>query len=164
MPEPQSIPGTETSSRTQDSSVEVYTPTPADRRALIAGPQTKTQKRRKTTPRKDLQDLLKGVDPAAVGHPCTSTPILPEVQTLNAEYADLFPAELPPGLPPSRSTDHRIDFTPNSRIPAPRMYRLAPTEDAELQKQLHYLPEREYIKEVTLPFGSGILFVPKSNG
>ena len=107
---------------------------------------------------------MKEVDPAAVGPPCAALPVYPEVQALSAEYSDLYPAELPPGLPPPRSADHRIDFLPNSRIPAPRMYRLAPKEDAELQKLLHYLLERGYIKEVTSPFGSGILFVPKSNG
>jgi len=55
---------------------------------------------------------------------------------LNDEYKDLFPRALPPGLPPSRPIDHRIDFQEKYKIQAPRLYRLAPSEDAELQKKL----------------------------
>jgi len=44
------------------------------------------------------------------------------------------------------------------------MYRLAPLETAELEKQLKDLQDHGYIQEVTSSFGSGILFVPKANG
>ena len=83
---------------------------------------------------------------------------------LNEEFKDIFPEKLPPGLPPSRATDHRIDFPEKFRIPAPRLYRVAPAEDGELQKQLKELTDLGYIKEVSSPYGSGVLFVPKANG
>ena len=60
--------------------------------------------------------------------------------------------------------NHRIEFPEKYKIPAPRLYRLAPSEDAELQKQLKDLTEHGYIKPVSSPFGSGILFVQKANG
>ena len=92
-----------------------------------------------------------------------TAPVPEEVLKLNEEYKDLFPAQLPPGLPPRRPTDHRIDFPDKYRIPAPRLDRLAPSEDVELQKQLANLKAHGYIREVTSPFGSGILFVPKAS-
>ena len=93
-----------------------------------------------------------------------TAPVPAEVLKLNEEYKDLFPVKFPPGLPPRRPPDHRIDFPDKYSIPAPRLYRLAPSEDVELQKQLADLKAHGYIREVTSPFGSGILFVPKASG
>ena len=121
-------------------------------------------KRKKLTARKDVQELIKNMDPASCGPSCQTAPVPPEVLKLNEEFKDLFPKDLPPGLPPSRPTDHKIEFPEKYRVPAPRLYRLAPKEDAELQVQLKDLLARGHIKEVTSPFGSGILFVPKANG
>ena len=56
-----------------------------------------------------------------------------------------------------------IDFPEKFRIQAPRLYRFAPSEDKELLKQLDDLKSHGYFTEVTSPYGSGILFVPKSN-
>ena len=57
-----------------------------------------------------------------------------------------------------------IDFPEKIRIAAPPLYRLAPSEDKELLKQLDDLKSHDYITEVTSPCGSGILFVTKANG
>ena len=57
-----------------------------------------------------------------------------------------------------------IDFPEKFRIPAPRLYRLAPSEDKELLKELDDLKSHGCITEVTSPYGSDILFVHKSNG
>ena len=128
------------------------------------GPEKKSWRRKKLSARKDVQDLIKDMDHASCGQP-VQTAVVPEViLRLNDEYKDLFPSALPQGLPPSRPTDHRIDFPEKYKIPAPRLYRLAPSEDAELQKQLKDLTAHGYIEQVTSPFGSGILFVPKANG
>ena len=35
-----------------------------------------------------------------------------------AQFADVFPSDLPDGLPPARSVDHRIELEPGSRPPA----------------------------------------------
>ena len=75
-----------------------------------------------------------------------------------------FQKTLPQGLPLSRVTDHRIDLKPNSKVPAQRIYRLAPQQDEELQKQLKELLEAGLIEPATSEYGSGILFVPKANG
>ena len=83
---------------------------------------------------------------------------------LNEEFKDLFPEKLPNGLPPCRVTDHKIDLTEGAKVPAQRLYRTAPSEDVELQKQLKDLLEHGLIERSTSEHGSGILFVPNANG
>ncbi|MGV0951482.1 MAG: dUTP diphosphatase, partial [Azonexus sp.] len=145
--------------------IEEVEPSPSDRRRLAAAdPDRKMGKRKKLTARKEVQELIKNMDPATCGPPCQTAPVPPEILKLNEEFKDLFPTDLPHGLPPSRPTDHRIEFPEKYRVPAPRLYRLAPKEDEQLQIQLKELTARGHIKEVTSPFGSGILFVPKANG
>ena len=129
-----------------------------------APPKVPTRRRRKISPKKQIELLIKGIDPAECGPPCATAPVPPEITALRAEFSDLFPAKLPPGLPPPRPTDHRIDFPERFRIPDPRLYRLAPAEDLELRKTLQDLLAHGFIKEVTSPFGSGTFFVPKANG
>ena len=104
------------------------------------------------------------MDPASCGLLCQTAPEQPEVLKLNEEYKELFPEKLPPGLPPSHPTDHRIDFPEKFRIPAPPLYQSVPSENKELLKQLDDLSSHCYITEVTSPYSSGILFVPKTNG
>ena len=53
-----------------------------------------------------------------------------------APYADVFPDNLPAGLPPSREVDHRIELIPGSTPPSRPTIVLSATELAELKKQL----------------------------
>ena len=39
------------------------------------------------------------------------------LSSLLQEFQDVFPDELPPGLPPLRGIEHRIDLTPERRLP-----------------------------------------------
>ena len=41
----------------------------------------------------------------------------PRVKTILEKFPDVFPTELPPGLPPSRDIDHRIEVEPDSTPP-----------------------------------------------
>ena len=55
-------------------------------------------------------------------------------------------------------------MTEGANIPAQRIYRIAPSEDVELQKQLKDLLEHGLIERSTSEYGSGILFVTMANG
>ena len=44
----------------------------------------------------------------------TSLDIPPAVANLLQEYADVFPKDLPPGLPPLRGIEHQIDLIPGA--------------------------------------------------
>lgn len=86
------------------------------------------------------------------------------IEALKAEYADIFPADIPPGLPPLRSVQHTIPTDPAARPPARSPYRLTPSEKEELEKQLKYLLEHGYIAPSASQYAAPVLFVPKPNG
>ncbi len=85
-------------------------------------------------------------------------------EPLLAEYADVFPDELPEGLPPRREVDHRIELEPNSTPPSRPTYRLSPSELDELKKQLAQLLKQGFIRPSKSPYGSPVLFVKKKDG
>ncbi|XP_073121552.1 uncharacterized protein [Henckelia pumila] len=61
---------------------------------------------------------------------------LPSILTsLLQEFEDLFPEELPQGLPPLRGIEHQIDFVPGSELPNCPAFRSNPEETKELQRQ-----------------------------
>ncbi|KAI3465703.1 hypothetical protein Pfo_022366 [Paulownia fortunei] len=57
------------------------------------------------------------------------------VLSLLQEFEDVFPEEVPPGLPPIRGIEHQIDFIPGAIIPNRPAYRSNPEETKELQRQ-----------------------------
>jgi hypothetical protein len=79
-------------------------------------------------------------------------------------YRDVFPDELPAGLPPSREVDHKIELLPGAVPPSRPTYRLSATELAELKKQLEELMKAGFIQPSKSPFGAPILFVKKKDG
>jgi hypothetical protein len=81
-----------------------------------------------------------------------------------SEYRDVFPDQLPPGLPPSRDVDHPIELTPGAIPPSRPTYRLSASEMAELKKQLAELTAAGFIQPSKSPFGAPILFVKKKDG
>src|SRR5260370_3051601 len=88
----------------------------------------------------------------------------PAVQSLLATYSDVFPDELPPGLPPERDVDHRIDIVPGSEPPVRAPYRMSIPELDELKKQLTELIDKGHIRVNKSTFRSPVLFVKKKYG
>ncbi|XP_057501092.1 uncharacterized protein LOC130785067 isoform X6 [Actinidia eriantha] len=65
------------------------------------------------------------------------------VVSLLQEFEDVFPDEMPHGLPPIRGIEHQIDFVPGASIPNKPAYRSNPDETKELQRQgLHVDAEK----------------------
>ena len=85
-------------------------------------------------------------------------------QRLLTAYRDVFPDELPAGLPPSREVDHRIELTPGAVPPSRPTYRLSASELVELKSQLEELTRSGFIQPSKSPFGAPILFVKKKDG
>ncbi|KAG7564287.1 Reverse transcriptase domain [Arabidopsis suecica] len=87
-----------------------------------------------------------------------------EVQAVLDQYKDIFPEEIPPGLPPIRGIEHQIDLVPGSALPNKPAYRMNPEESKELEKQVRDLMEKGYIRESLSPCAVPVLLVPKKDG
>ena len=96
--------------------------------------------------------IQRKVDPSAVS------------SRLLSQFRDVFPDELPAGLPPAREVDHRIELLPGSTPPSRPTFRLSASELVELKKQLEELTKAGFIQPSKSPFGAPILFVKKKDG
>lgn len=54
------------------------------------------------------------------------------ISSLLQVYDDVFPLDLPKGLPPLRGIEHQIDFIPRSQLPNKLAYRSNPVDTTEL--------------------------------
>ena len=61
------------------------------------------------------------------------TNVPPSLMTILQEFQDVFPEELPHGLPPLRGIEHRIDLIPGSPLPNRAVYRTNPEETKEIE-------------------------------
>ena len=60
------------------------------------------------------------------------TQVPPSMMFLLQEFDDVFPDELPPGLPPLRGIEHHIDTIPGAPLPNRAPYRTNPKETKEI--------------------------------
>ena len=86
------------------------------------------------------------------------------VKNLLVKFKDVFPDDLPSGLPPKRDVDHRIELLPGSEPPTKAPYRMSPAQLDELKKQLNELLEKQFVQPSKSPFGAPVLFVKKKDG
>ena len=92
-------------------------------------------------------------------------PSLPSVfVSLLQEFEDLFPEEIPSGLPPIRGIEHQIDFIPGASIPNRPAYRTNPSETKEIQRQVEELLAKGYVRESLSPCSVPVILVPKKDG
>ena len=87
------------------------------------------------------------------------------IKAILLDYKDIFPIDLPPGLPPVRMGHEFMieleDDTPPIHRP---MYKLSPLELEEARKQIQYVLEHGYIRPSISPYGVSVLFAPKEDG
>jgi hypothetical protein len=77
---------------------------------------------------------------------------------------DVFPSELPPGLPPVRGIEYKIDLILGVSLPNRAAYRTNPDETKEIQRQVQDFLDRGYIRESLSPCSVSVLLVPKKDG
>ncbi|KAK1608122.1 hypothetical protein QYE76_031795 [Lolium multiflorum] len=58
------------------------------------------------------------------------------------EFSDVFPEEVPAGLPPLRGIENQIDLIPGASLPNRAPYRTNPEETKEIQKQVQALLDK----------------------
>ena len=61
------------------------------------------------------------------------------------EFSDVFPEEVPAGLPPLRGIEHQIDLIPGALLPNHAPNCTNPDETKEIQKQVQELLDKGYI-------------------
>jgi hypothetical protein len=86
------------------------------------------------------------------------------IVSLLQEYEDVFPNDVPSGLPPIRGIEHQIDFVPGATIPNRPAYRSNPEETKELQRQVEELLAKGHVRESMSPCAVSMLLVPKKDG
>uniref|UniRef100_A0A2N9I1W6 Reverse transcriptase domain-containing protein n=1 Tax=Fagus sylvatica TaxID=28930 RepID=A0A2N9I1W6_FAGSY len=94
----------------------------------------------------------------------TLVPLTPRQVYEDQEYEDVFPNDVPSGLPPIRGIEHQIDFVPGATIPNRPAYRSNPEETKELQRQVEELLAKGHVRESMSPCAVSVLLVPKKDG
>jgi hypothetical protein len=79
------------------------------------------------------------------------------------KYPKVF--EVPVDLPPSKGEhDHRIPLFSSSQPPNVHPYRYPFSQENEIKKIVHELPEARVILPSTIPYSSSVLMVLKKEG
>ncbi|OMO51714.1 reverse transcriptase [Corchorus capsularis] len=86
------------------------------------------------------------------------------IVSLLSDYVDVFPKEIPNGLPPIRGIEHQIDFIPGAQIPNKPAYRTDPEETKELEKQVGELLQKGFVRKSLFLCAVPVLLVPKKDG
>ncbi|KAL4110595.1 hypothetical protein PRIC1_002286 [Phytophthora ramorum] len=87
----------------------------------------------------------------------------PQFQAVVEEFADVFPAELPPGLPPQRSIEHEVIVKPGAEPSNRAPFRLPKIEQEALDIFVAELLKENWIEVSDSPWVSNIFGVPKKD-
>lgn len=88
----------------------------------------------------------------------------PRLRMLLAEFLDVFPDDLPTGLPPERKQRFKIDLEDDAEPHKKGIYRLSDSECEELLRQIRDLLDKGFIQPSTSPWGAPVLFAANEDG
>lgn len=88
-----------------------------------------------------------------------------DIQRILSEFEDVFPEELPKGLPPSRiEGDFQISLKEDSKPTKRGLYRMSPSELQETKEQVNKLLDQGFVRPSISPWASPVLFASKKDG
>ncbi|KAK1648292.1 hypothetical protein QYE76_066097 [Lolium multiflorum] len=115
---------------------ERHQPHMSERKSVLLA--TKSEWREvKDNPSTTLHYVLICKGPSSETNDLTNIPL--SLLSLLKEFQDIFPDELPHGLPPLRGIEHRIDLIPGAPLPNRAAYRTNPEDTKEIQRQIQDL-------------------------
>lgn len=161
-PSPSSLLPTGERKKKKVAFTDPESPTPSSVH-LISATQMKEEVRRADV-KQDLVFVCTIQENPAEPQPQPQSALSPELRKILDEFQDVFPSELPKGLPPARTVDHHIDLIPGAEPPSRTPYRLSFAEMKELKTQLQDLVDREFIRPSKSPYGAPVLFIKKKEG
>ncbi|KAK1682132.1 hypothetical protein QYE76_042980 [Lolium multiflorum] len=121
---------------THQKESERHQPHMSERKSVLLA--TKSEWREvKDNPSTTLHYVLICKGPSSETNDLTNIPS--SLLSLLKEFQDVFPDELPHGLPPLRGIEHRIDLIPGAPLPNRAAYRTNPEDTKEIQRQIQDL-------------------------
>ncbi|KAB2836622.1 MAG: DDE-type integrase/transposase/recombinase [Caedimonadaceae bacterium] len=88
----------------------------------------------------------------------------PSIQRVVREFEDVFPPEIPGGLPPKHTVQCEIKLRGDAKVQHRAPYRTAHDELEEIERQLKLMLERGWIRPSTSEWGAPIIFACKKGG
>jgi len=80
------------------------------------------------------------------------------------KYDDVFPKDIPHGLPPKKGTEYNIDLIQGASLPNRATYRSKLEETKETQKQVEQLMKKVSVRESLSPYAILVILVPMKDG
>ncbi|XP_057835307.2 uncharacterized protein LOC131045734 [Cryptomeria japonica] len=87
-----------------------------------------------------------------------------EVKNLLEKYSAVTASDLPTSLPPLREISHQIDLIPGSSLPNKAPYKMTPSQNAEIARQVAELLEKGLIQKSLSPCAVPSVLAPKKDG
>lgn len=81
-----------------------------------------------------------------------------------SEHLDIVALDLPSEFPPMGSISHHMDLIPRACLPNKMTYRLTPTENEEMRKQVEDILKKGLIRESPSPYVVPTVLMPKKGG
>jgi len=80
------------------------------------------------------------------------------------EFKEVFPKEIPHGLPLSRGIEHQIDLLPGASLPNRPAYKSNPQETEEIHKQVKDLMQKGWVQESLSPCVVPVILMTMKDG
>lgn len=87
-----------------------------------------------------------------------------ELTTIMEEFHDIMPDKILKQLSPMQDVQYAIDLIPGSSFPNLPHYRMSPTENDELNRQIQELLDKGFIRESLSPCAVPVLLTPIKDG